>query len=106
VLKLNKIKTDAIIKRRPSTQVGAESFLHFHLSKFFLCIINSAPHHEDVWRSGDIGITPPFLTSGLDVGEWFASRPLPVYPRGKSPQYPFDRRLDGPQSPSGGCGAK
>jgi hypothetical protein len=27
--------------------------------------------------------------------------PLPLYPRGKSPRYPLDRRLDGPQSRSG-----
>jgi hypothetical protein len=24
--------------------------------------------------------------------------PLPLYPRGKSPRYPLDRRLGGPQS--------
>jgi hypothetical protein len=27
--------------------------------------------------------------------------PRPLYPQGKSPQYPLDRRLGGPQSPSG-----
>jgi hypothetical protein len=27
--------------------------------------------------------------------------PRPIYPRGKSPQYPLDRRLGGPQSLSG-----
>jgi hypothetical protein len=29
----------------------------------------------------------------------------PIYPRGKSPQYPLDRSLDGPQNRSG-CGGK
>jgi hypothetical protein len=28
--------------------------------------------------------------------------PLPLWPRGNSPRYPLDRRLDGPQSRSGG----
>jgi hypothetical protein len=30
--------------------------------------------------------------------------PQPLYPQGKSPWYPLYRRLDGPQSRSGGCG--
>jgi hypothetical protein len=30
--------------------------------------------------------------------------PRPLYPRGKSPRYPLDRRLDGPQSRSGRFG--
>jgi hypothetical protein len=29
---------------------------------------------------------------------------LPLYPQRKSPWYPFDRRLGGPQSRSGRCG--
>jgi hypothetical protein len=29
-----------------------------------------------------------------------ATGPRPLYPRGKSPQYPLDRRLGGPQSRS------
>jgi hypothetical protein len=35
---------------------------------FSLCSINLAPHHEDVWRSGNI--TTPFLTLVLDGGAW------------------------------------
>jgi hypothetical protein len=38
-----------------------------------LCLINYAPRHDDTWGTG--GITPPFLTSALDGGEWSASRP-------------------------------
>jgi hypothetical protein len=30
--------------------------------------------------------------------------PRPLYPKGKSPWYPLDRRLGGPQSRSGRCG--
>jgi hypothetical protein len=35
--------------------------------KLFLHLINYAPHHKDAW-----GISPPFLTSALDGGEWSA----------------------------------
>jgi hypothetical protein len=35
---------------------------------------------------------------------WVVSfTPLPLYPRGKSPRYPLDRRLGEPQSRSGPC---
>jgi hypothetical protein len=53
-------------------------------------------------RSGDIA--PLFLTSALDGGEWSASRPCRFIPRGKSPRYPLDRRLGGPQGRSRRCG--
>jgi hypothetical protein len=41
-----------------------------------------------------------FLTSALAGGEWSASRPGRFTPGGKSPRYPLDRRLGGPQSRS------
>jgi hypothetical protein len=41
------------------------------------------------------------LTSALDGIEWSASCPCRFTPQGKSPWYPLDRRLGGPQSPSG-----
>jgi hypothetical protein len=44
-----------------------------------------------------------FLTSALVGGEWSASRPCFLSP-GKSPRYPFYRRLGGPQSRSGRYG--
>jgi hypothetical protein len=62
--------------------------------KFSLCLINYALCHEDIWRSG--GISPPFLTSALDGGEWSASRPGRFTPWGKSPLYPLDRRAPEP----------
>jgi hypothetical protein len=63
-------------------------------------ILNYASHHEDVWGSGSIA--PPFLTAALHGVVSFTH--LPLYRRGKSPRYPFDRRLGGPQSRSGRCG--
>jgi hypothetical protein len=42
------------------------------------------------------------LTSAVDRGEWSAS----LYPQGKSPWYPLDRRLGGPQSRSGRDGGE
>jgi hypothetical protein len=41
-----------------------------------------------------------FLTSALTGGEWSASLPDRFTP-GKSPRYPLDRSLGGPQSQSG-----
>jgi hypothetical protein len=42
-----------------------------------------------------------FLTSVLVKGEWSASCPGRFNPRRKSPCYPLDRRLIGPQNRSG-----
>jgi hypothetical protein len=42
-----------------------------------------------------------FMTSALDGGDWSASCPSCALPLGKPPQYPLDRRQDGPQSRSG-----
>jgi hypothetical protein len=41
------------------------------------------------------------LTSALDGGEWSPLHPGRFTPQGKSPWYPLDRRLGGPQSRSG-----
>jgi len=41
------------------------------------------------------------LTSALDGGEWSASHPGHFTPQGKSPWYPLDGKLGGPQSRSG-----
>jgi hypothetical protein len=42
-----------------------------------------------------------FLTSALDGGRWSASCSGRFTYRGKSPRYPLDRRLGGPQNRSG-----
>jgi hypothetical protein len=55
---------------------------------------------------GSGGIAPSFLTSALDRGEWSASRLCHLTPRGKSSQYPMDRRLAGLQSRSVRFGEK
>jgi hypothetical protein len=41
--------------------------------KLPLCLLNKAPHHEEISGSG--GIAPPFLTSALGVSEWSGSHP-------------------------------
>jgi hypothetical protein len=61
-----------------------------------LCLTNYTQHHKGVWGSGCID---PYV---LDLGaswRWvisFTHRSL--YPQGKSPRYPLDRRLGGPQN--------
>jgi hypothetical protein len=40
-------------------------------------------------------------TDGQAVYNVFSFTPRPLYPQGKSPWYPLDRRLGGPQSSSG-----
>jgi hypothetical protein len=50
----------------------------------FASVLNKPPRHEDVLR------------------EWrYSYTPRPLYLRSKNPQYPWDRRLGGPQSQSG-----
>jgi hypothetical protein len=43
------------------------------LTLYFTKVKGKVPRHDDIWGSG--GITPPFLTSALEGGEWSASRP-------------------------------
>jgi hypothetical protein len=55
-------------------------------------------HHamKTYWRSG--GIAPRILDLGTRW-RWVVSfTPWPIYPQGKKPWYPLDRRLGGPQS--------
>jgi hypothetical protein len=51
------------------------------------------------WASG--GIAPRILDSGTKCGWVVSFTPRPLYPLGKSPWYPLDRRLGGHQSHSG-----
>jgi hypothetical protein len=49
-----------------------------------------------VWGSGCVD--PPFLDFGTSW-RWVVSfTPRSLYPRGRTPRYPLDRRLSGPQS--------
>jgi hypothetical protein len=49
-------------------------------------------------------IDPHFLDLGTSWRLVVNFTPRPLYPRGKSPRYPLDRRLRGPQSRSGRFG--
>jgi hypothetical protein len=51
--------------------------------------------------SGRGDIAPTNSSPMLVEGEWSASHPGRALPRGKDPQYPLDRRLDGAQRRSG-----
>jgi hypothetical protein len=91
----------------PSHPVSLRSisilFSHLRLGlkqnvKLSLCF-NYAPRHESVlgeWRH---------ISTHCDLDTrwmWVVSfTPRPLYPLGKSPWYPLDRRLGGPQSRSG-----
>jgi hypothetical protein len=44
---------------------------------------------------------PSLLDLGTSLRRVFSFTPWPLYPWGKSPRYPLDRRLGGPQSRSG-----
>jgi len=46
------------------------------------------------------------LTSALDGGELSASHPSCFTPQGKSPWYPLEGKLGGPQSQSGSSGKR
>jgi hypothetical protein len=63
--------------------------------------VRCSEHHamKAYWRSGDIA--PRIIDLGTRW-RWVVSfTPWPLYPQGKSPPYPLDRRLSGPQSRSG-----
>jgi hypothetical protein len=49
-------------------------------------------------------MAPRILNLGTRWGKLSVLRPGRFTPRGKSLQYPLDKRLDGPQSRSGGSG--
>jgi len=51
------------------------------------------------WVNRGISLQP-FITSAID-GVVVSFTPQPIYSRGKSPPYPLDRKLGGPQSRSG-----
>jgi hypothetical protein len=52
--------------------------------------------------SGDIA--PSILDLGSRWRSVVSFTPRPLYPQGKSPWYPLDKKLGGPQSRSGGGG--
>jgi hypothetical protein len=65
--------------------------------KLSLCLTK---HHAMKAYWGSAGIAPRILDLG-SRWRWVVNfTPLPLYPQGKSPWYPLDRRLGGPQSRS------
>jgi hypothetical protein len=80
----------------PSKSSNVE-YVHIKV-KVSLCF-NWAPRHEGLLGIG--GVAPRILNLGT-TWRWLISfTPRPLYPQGKSPWYPLDRRLGGPQSRSG-----
>jgi hypothetical protein len=62
-------------------------------------VLNEAPRHEDVLGSG--GIAPRIFDLITRWRRVVSFTPRPLYPHGKNPWNPFDRRLGEPQSRSG-----
>jgi hypothetical protein len=66
--------------------------------KLSLCF-NWVPHHNGTWEDGD---TAPCILELITRWRWVVSfMSQLLYPQGKSPWNPLDRRLGGPQSQSG-----
>jgi hypothetical protein len=64
-----------------------------------LFLLNRAPRHEGVLGEWRYSSTHSWTRTRWRWVVSFTRRPL--YPQGKSPWYPLDRRLGGPQSRSG-----
>jgi hypothetical protein len=62
-------------------------------------VTNVALCNEDKWANGYIDECFLDLCNGWRLVVTFT--PLPFYPKERTPWYPFDRRLGGPQSWSG-----
>jgi hypothetical protein len=80
---------------RAHITLGGDQNLQVWLSLFF----NWAPCHDSVL--GSVGIAPRILYLGTRCRWVVRSTSRPLYPQGKSPWYPLDTRLGGPQSRSG-----
>jgi hypothetical protein len=65
-------------------------------------VLDEVPCHEDILGSGGIALRILNLGARCRRVVSFTSRPL--YPVGKSKQYPLDRGLSGSQNRSGRCG--
>jgi hypothetical protein len=73
-------------------------------SKLSLCWTNKALHHEDVRGNGCVD--PRILDLGFSWRRMVIFLPRPLYPPGKSLQYPLHRRLNRPQYRSAWRGEK
>jgi hypothetical protein len=70
--------------------------------KLSLCFFNWASRHEGVLGNGSIAPRIPDVATRRNWVVIFTPRPL--YLQGKSPWYPLDRSLSGPQNRSGHVG--
>jgi len=67
-------------------------------------VLNKAPGHDNVWRSGGMALRIPNLGTRW---RWVVSfMTLPLYTQGGSPLYPLGRKLGLPQSWFGCCAKK
>jgi hypothetical protein len=66
--------------------------------KLFLCLTK---HHAMKTYEGSGGIAPRVLEIGTRLRSVVSFTDRPLHTQGKSPWYPLDRRLGGPQSRSG-----
>jgi hypothetical protein len=82
------------------TQLGENPLVTCsHCSEAMVLCLTKHNVMKIYWRTG--GIAPPILHL-CTRWKWTVSfMPRPLYPQGKSPRYPLDRRLGGPQSRSG-----
>jgi hypothetical protein len=90
---------EGVLTDRPQRSVEGVT-AHLVLTLYVL-IGYSCPttRHEGAWVERYSFYS--FSNSALDGGEWWASRPGRALAPGKGPQYPFYRRLGGPQSRNG-----
>jgi hypothetical protein len=69
------------------------SSIHSMKANLSLCLTNWALRHEELWRSACID---PRILDLCPCWRWVVSfMPGPLYPWGKSPRYPLDRRVGG-----------
>jgi hypothetical protein len=88
----------AVVTRDPPNMIFA-TYKSEKKVKLSLCLTNQALRHESVRRSGCID--PRILDLGTSWRLVVSFAPRPLYPRGKSPQYPLNRSLGGPKKRSG-----
>jgi hypothetical protein len=68
-----------------------------------LCLINETTPWR---RMGEWRYSSTIIDLSIRWRWVFSFTPRPLYPRGKRPRYPLDRRLAGPQSRSERCVAE
>jgi hypothetical protein len=83
------------------TFLKSSSYYMIGKGKLSLCLTK---YHIMKTYGGSGGVTVSVLNSGTGWMLVVRFTPRPIYPNGKSPWYPLNRRLCGPQSRSEGGG--